>query len=201
MRPKAVLPDPGSSTVVEGPQTAAPPAGVLRNRDARDDLVLVVRRVLAGVVVCRDRRCIEVASVGIDPEVVADESRAAADAGWMRRVELRIPGMSRHAEVVADGLQVRRVKLDRRIDAVVRSVEWLARVPGQAGPCWVVAPRRRAAEPAVVEGDRDLAAGRVDREVRLQLVDRTCVVVDEDRPSPRLTLVVRGGQPNVRDAE
>src|SRR3954453_18983686 len=117
MRANAALPERGSSTVVEGPQTAAPPAGVLWNRDARDDLLLVVRRILAGVVVRRDRRCIEVASVGIDPEVVADESRAAADAGRMRRVELRIAGMSRHAEVVAERLQVRRVELDRRVDA------------------------------------------------------------------------------------
>src|SRR3954454_11713569 len=152
MRPKAVLLGPGSSTVVEGPQTAAPPAGVLWNPDARDDLLLVVRRVLAGVVVSRDGRCIEVASVGIDPEVVADESRAAADAGWMRRVELRIPGMSRHAEVVADGLQVRRVELDCRIHAVVCSVERLTWIPDQAGLRWVVAPGRWAAETAVVEG-------------------------------------------------
>ena len=61
-------------------RNAAPPHAS-GDWDARDDLLLVVRRVLAGVVVRRDRRCIEVAFVGIDPEVVADESRAAADAG------------------------------------------------------------------------------------------------------------------------
>ena len=95
-------------------------AAVLRQGNPRDDLLLVEARVLARVVVRRDRGRVGRAAADSTPEVVADERARRADAARVERRELRIPRVLRQADVVPIGVEIRRVELDRRVDAVVR---------------------------------------------------------------------------------
>src|SRR5438093_9959893 len=84
-----------------------------RDREDRDDLLLVVRRVRA-VVVRGYRGRVALPDSGGDPEVVADERVETRRAGRVRRVELRVPGVLREADVVALRRQGGRVELNAR---------------------------------------------------------------------------------------
>src|SRR5438094_1349929 len=84
-RPAAVV---GRLRPISGPSVSV---SHLRQRHPRDDLLLVVARVLP-VVVGRHRGRIRVRATEIEPEVVTDEGGRPADAKPLGGVQLRIPG-------------------------------------------------------------------------------------------------------------
>src|SRR5882762_5924239 len=112
-------------------------------------------------------------------------------------MELRVPGVLREADVVPLRRERGRVELDARVDAVVRraigrersAVVGVRGVERDTSRGRVRGTGRGTGEATVVERDADGAVRR-DVEVRLELVDRSGVVVDLDRRAPRRAVVV-----------
>src|SRR5712691_3161453 len=89
-----------------------------RNRHAGYYLLLIV--VGIGVVVKSAHRSGVLSGCrGAIPEVIPDESLATADAMRVGRVELRVPGVLGHADVVPDGRERGGIELDGSIDAII----------------------------------------------------------------------------------
>src|SRR6267142_1327678 len=174
--------------MLEGSRLPRTPLIESRSRQGRDDPLLVVGAVVAGLRVRADEgRHAGRAAEGV-AEVIADEGADTVGAARVRRVQLGIEAVLREADVLAGSLQVGPEELDACVDAVVgRAVRREgARVAGvdpvesQAGRGRLIAPLRRARKPAVVEIDTDSAVS-CSSKLRLKFVSRMDVVVDLGR--------------------
>src|SRR5205814_206179 len=106
--------------------TRSSPSPCLWNRDARNDLLLIVLWVRAVVVGADRRRQVDIAGEVV-AEVVADERVLAAEQRTAippRRVQLRIPGVLADSDVVAARRQGCGIKLHAGVHAVVASAIW-----------------------------------------------------------------------------
>src|SRR5438445_3143865 len=179
-----------------------------RSRYPRDHLLLVVLRVAAVVVSAHEGGVVDHAGK-IVAEVIADERvHRIARTAAIRTVELGIPAILGQSNVVPDWLEVRRIELDARVDAVIgRAIGWeRARVVGvllvelQPRGRRLSRTRRRTGEPPVIESDAYGSVG-CHCQVRLELVDiAEDILVDLDWRTPAVALIVRRGEQHVAEA-
>src|SRR5260370_38162656 len=103
----------------------------------------------------------------------------------VRRIELRVPGVRRQADVAANGLQRCVVELDRSIDAEIgATVRGAWRSAGAGIESNPRADRlgssgRRTRQPAIIEGNADRVGDSVisHLQIRLKLVHWTDISV------------------------
>src|SRR5438105_4898464 len=105
----------------------------------------------------------------------------------MRRRQLRIPRMWRETDVVTDRRQVRLVQLDGGVDAIVGESERLLGIVAKS--CRGSGRPVRTRQAPVIKGYRDGAVWS-DVQVRLELIDRARIVVDEHGRCPGVPRVV-----------